>query len=151
MEIKSFYFGPVSKVIIVGILIVSAIQYRYIGEKIRQAITFIKEKTITVNDPDGFNETSFGSREEEVAYIREYLNYKIGLKIKDEFLKSYHKKNPQPSKNEAEAADAGAIYNVTIMSPGIIEPIMLEVIDKAREKPQEQHRESSEEEYPVGC
>lgn len=80
MEIKSFYVSPMAKLLIVGTLVVAGIQHRYIGEKISQARTFIAEKTNTVKDPDGFNETSFSTREAEVAYIREYVKYMIVTK-----------------------------------------------------------------------
>lgn len=77
LEKKPLYKSAIAKIFIVAIIIIALFRYEYIGEKINQVKTFIAKKTNTVKDPDGFNETSFSSREEEVAYIREYMRYKF--------------------------------------------------------------------------
>jgi hypothetical protein len=82
MEIKSFYVSPMAKVIIVCILVVVVIQHKYIGEKISQANTFLKEKINSIKDPDGFNKTFFFTRDAELAYIREYVKYEFTMMFK---------------------------------------------------------------------
>lgn len=84
-EKESFSIGPMTKLFIACMVIIAIFKYEYIGEKISQARTFILEKTNMGEDPDGFNETSFDSREAEIAYIREYVRYKFITQEREKF------------------------------------------------------------------
>jgi hypothetical protein len=84
-EKESFTISPMTKLFIASIIVIAILKYEYIGEKISQARMFITEKTNMVEDPDGFNETFFFTRDSELAYIREYVKYEFTsmLKLKD--------------------------------------------------------------------
>jgi outer membrane biosynthesis protein TonB len=116
MEIKSFFISPIAKILIVSTLIVAVVQHQYIGEKINQAKTFIAKKINTVKDPDGFNETSFSSREAEVAYIREYIEYKT--------MKAIDKQNGSSNVNLENLQNA---FTKALVTP-TVDAIMREVI-----------------------
>ena len=84
-EKESFSIGPMTKLFIVCIVVIAIFKYEYIGDKISQAKMFIAEKTNMGDDPEGFNETFFFTRDSELAYIREYVKYEFTkmLKLKD--------------------------------------------------------------------
>lgn len=165
MEIKSFYVSPIAKILIVSTLVVAIVQHQYIGEKINQVKTFIAKKTNTEKDPDGFNETSFSSRDEEIDYIREYVRYKL-----------ITEKNRKFDNSKNGLKEYASLMSAIFIGPKI-EEIMSEVVrqdlnitqakekvkgilkemakkeaereaqNRAREKSQEEYRERKDEEY----
>ncbi len=165
MEIKSFYVSPMTKILIVSTLVVVIVQHQYIGEKINQVKTFIAKKTNTEKDPDGFNETSFSSREEEVAYIREYVIYKFITEKNGKFdnskngLREYASLMSAifiaPKIEEIMSDVVRQDLNITqakevvrgILKEMAKEEAEREAQNRAREKSQEEYREREDEKY----